>query len=120
MDDYQNNTCVGKYLKEIYERRIPKNLSGLPKKGGKKYAEPEFNRTKSYGGQFHFDYPGLEDKVIFGLGGRGGQAILIDVENSRIVTINSMHYNNGRNKYNVRKLLIDPIKNGRKINWKLN
>jgi hypothetical protein len=31
-----------------------------------------------------------------------------------------MHYNNGRNKYNVRKLLIDPIKNGRKINWKLN
>ena len=116
MDDYQNNTCVGKYLKEIYERRIPKNLSGLPKQGGKKYAEPEFNRTKSYGGQFHFDYPGLEDKVIFGLGGRGGQAILIDVENSRIVAINSMHYNNGRNKYNVKKLLIDPIKNGRKIN----
>jgi hypothetical protein len=26
MDDYQNGTCVGKYLKEIYERRIPKNL----------------------------------------------------------------------------------------------
>ena len=116
MDDYQNDTCVGKYLKKIYEKRIPKNLLGLPTKGGKKYAEPEFNRTKSYGGQFHFDYPGLEDKVIFGLGGRGGQAILIDVENSRIVAINSMHYNNGRNKYNVKKLLIDPIKNGRKIN----
>ena len=116
MDDYQNDTCVGKYLKKIYEKRIPKNLLGLPTKGGKKYTEPEFNRTKSYGGQFHFDYPGLEDKVIFGLGGRGGQAILIDVENSRIVAINSMHYNDGRNKYNVKKLLIDPIKNGRKIN----
>ena len=62
------------------------------------------------------DFPGLKDKVIFGLGGRGGQAILIDVENSRIVAINSMHYNNGRNKYNVKKLLIDPIKNGIKIN----
>ena len=37
MDDYQNDTCVGKYLKEIYERRIPKNLLGLPKQGGKKY-----------------------------------------------------------------------------------
>ena len=24
MDDYQNDTCVGKYLKEIYKRRIPK------------------------------------------------------------------------------------------------
>ena len=116
MDDYQNDTCVGKYLKKIYEKRISKNLSGLPTKGGKNYTEPEFNRTKSYGGQFHFDYPGLEDKVIFGLGGRGGQAILIDVENSRIVAINSKHYNDGRNKYNVKKLLIDPIKNGRKIN----
>ena len=28
MDDYQNDTCVGKYLKEIHERRIPKNLDG--------------------------------------------------------------------------------------------
>ena len=114
MDDYQNNTCVGKYLKEIHERRIPKNLHGKMQAGGnKKYAEPEFNRTKSYGGQFHFDYPGLEDKVIFGLGGRGGNAILIDVENSRIVVINSIQYNNGKYKYNVKKLLLDPIKNGR-------
>ena len=24
MDDYQNNTCVGKYLKEIYNRKISK------------------------------------------------------------------------------------------------
>ena len=117
MDDYQNNTCVGKYLKEIHERRIPKNLDGKMQAGGnKKYAEPEFNRTKSYGGQFHFDYPGLKNRVVFGLGGRGGQAILIDVENSRIVVINSIHYNDGKYKYNVKKLLIDPIKNGRKIN----
>ena len=117
MDDYQNNTCVGKYLKEIHERRIPKNLDGkMQAVGNKKYAEPEFNRTKSYGGQFHFDYPGLKNRVVFGLGGRGGNAILIDVENSRIVVINSIQYNDGKYKYNVKKLLIDPIKNGRKIN----
>ena len=117
MDDYQNNTCVGKYLKEIHERRIPKNLDGKMQAGGnKKYAEPEFNRTKSYGGQFHFDYPGLKNRIVFGLGGRGGNAILIDVENSRIVVINSIQYNDGKYKYNVKKLLIDPIKNGRKIN----
>ena len=48
MDDYQNDTCVGKYLKEIYERRIPK--------GSKEKEEPLFNRTKSYGGQFHMDF----------------------------------------------------------------
>jgi len=106
MDDYQNNTCVGKYLKEIHKRRIPKKYNE------NKY-EPEFNRTKSYGGQFHFDYPGLKNKVIFGMGGYGGQAILIDMENSRIVVLNSLHYNNGKYKYNVKKLLINPIKKGR-------
>ena len=102
MDDYQNDTCVGKYLKTIYERRIPKNKT-----------EPGFNRSKSYGGQFHMDYPGLKDRVVFGFGGYGGNAILIDVEKSRIVVVNSIHYNNEKFKYSVRKLLIDPIKKGK-------
>jgi len=106
MDDYQNDTCVGKYLKEIHKRRVPKKYNE------NKY-EPEFNRTKSYGGYFHMDYPGLKNKVIFGMGGYGGQAILIDMENSRIVVLNSLHYNNGKYKYNVKKLLIDPIKKGK-------
>ena len=105
MDDYQNDTCVGKYLKEIHKRRIPK--------GSKEKKEPEFNRTKSYGGQFHMDYPGLKDRVVFGMGGYGGQAILIDVEKSRIVVLNSLHYNNKKFKYSVKKLLIDPIKKGK-------
>ena len=51
--------------------------------------------------------------IIFGLGGFGGQAILIDMENSRIVVLNSVHYNNDKYKYNVKKLLIDPIKKGK-------
>ena len=106
MDDYQNNTCVGKYLKEIHKRRIPKNYN-------ENKHEPEFNRTRSYGGQFHMDYPGLKNRVIFGFGGYGGNAILIDVENSRIVVLNSLHFNNKRFKYSVKKLLIDPIKNGK-------
>ena len=106
MDDYQNDTCVGKYLKEIHKRRIPKNYN-------KEKNEPHFNRTKSYGGQFHMDYPGLKDRVVFGFGGYGGNAILIDVENSRIVVLNSLHYNNKRFKYSVKKLLINPIKKGK-------
>ena len=106
MDDYQNDTCVGKYLKEIHKRRVPKNYNEHKK-------EPAFNRTKSYGGQFHMDYPGLKDRVVFGFGGYGGNAILIDVENSRIVVLNSLHYNNERFKYNHKKLLIDPIKKGK-------
>ena len=108
MDDYQNNTCVGKYLKEIYDRRIPKgSLQGVK-------SEPSFNRTKSYGGQFHFDYPGIKNKIVFGMGGRSGQAILIDMEDSRILVINSIHFNEDRYKFNVKKLLIDPIKKGEK------
>ena len=103
MDDYQSDTCVGRYLKEIHKRRISK--------GGAD--EPGFNSTRSYGGQFHMDYPGLKNRVVFGLGGFGGQAILIDVENSRIVVLNSLHYNNDKFRYNVKKLLIDPIKNGK-------
>ena len=110
MDDYQNDTCVGKYLKEIYSKRIPKSIN--PNDDNK--VEPRFNRTSSYGGQFHLDYPGLKDKIVFGMGGYGGKAILIDVEDSRIVVLNSLHYNNDRYKYNHKKLLIDPIKYGKK------
>ena len=106
MDDYQNKTCVGKYLKEIYDRRIPKG-----KLVGHK-GEPTYNRTKSYGGQFHLDWPGLKDKIVFGMGGRSGQVVLIDMENSRIIVINSIHFNEDRFKYNVKKILIDPIKKG--------
>ena len=107
MDDYQNDTCVGKYLKEIYDRKIPK--------GAKEFKnEPGFNKTHSYGGQFHLDYPGLKNKVVFGMGGRSGQAVLIDMEDSRIIVINSIHYNKDRYKYNVKKLLINPIKKGEK------
>ena len=109
MDDYQKQNCVGKYLKEIYDRRIPKkvDMSGKGKTG-----EPQFNRTYSYGGQFHLDYPGLKDKIVFGMGGYGGKAILIDVEDSRIVILHSQHFNNKGFNYDVKKLLIDPIKKG--------
>ena len=40
------------------------------------------------------DFPGLKDKIIFGMGGYGGNMILIDAENSRILVVNSLHYNN--------------------------
>ena len=107
MDDYQKQNCVGKYLKEIYERRIPKNINHDGDK-----SEPLFNRTYSYGGQFHLDYPGLKDKIVFGMGGYGGKAILINVEDSRIVILHSQHYNHKKFKYNHKKLLINPIFKG--------
>ena len=38
--------------------------------------------SKSYGGQFHFDYTGFKNRNIFGLDGAYGQSILIDMDNS--------------------------------------
>ena len=100
VDDWQKDTCVGKYLKTIYKNRIKKGSVDEPKK----------NPTKSYGGQFHMDVSGLKNRKMFVMDGYGGQAIWIDVEESIIVVLNSMHYNNGRYKFNHKKLLIDPIK----------
>ncbi len=40
------------------------------------------------------------------------ERILINVENSRILVVNSLHYNNKQFKYNHKKLLLDPFKNG--------
>lgn len=100
MRDLQNDTCVGQYLNRIFQNRLPK---------GSEANEPAFNSTMSYGGQFHFDYPGLEGRYIFGMGGYGGQAILIDPETSRIVTLHSAHFNNTQYRYNVENLLIRPF-----------
>ena len=107
LNDWQSGNCVGNYLKRIYAKRIPKNLMGQ-----KDRVEPEFNRTNAYGGQFHFEYPGLEEKPVIGMGGYGGQAILIDPENSRIVIVHSLHFNDAEFKYDHTSLLIDPIKKG--------
>ena len=101
VDDWQKDTCVGKYLKTIYKNRIKKGNVG----------EPQKNPTKSYGGQFHMDVSGLKNRKMFVMGGYGGQSIWIDVEESIIVVLNSMHYNHGRYRYNHKKLLVDPFKN---------
>jgi len=92
LDDWKNNTCVGKYLKTINERKISKN-------------HKERKPTKSYGGQFHFDYSGFKNRNIFGLDGAYGQSILIDMDNSKIVSVNSIHTN-----YNWQKIALSALK----------
>jgi len=89
MDDWNNNTCAGKYLKTIYERRIKKNIQGYEQ------AASVAGRTKKYGGQFHFDLDGLKKRKILGMDGMGGQQIIIDFEKKRIIVLNTLdqHYN---------------------------
>ena len=89
MDDWNNNTCAGKYLKTIYERRINKNITGYEQ------AAAVAGYTRKYGGQFHFDFVGLKKRKILGMAGMGGQEIIIDFEKKRIIVVNTLdqHYN---------------------------
>jgi len=96
LDDWNNDTCVGKYLKTIYENRIPKNDNPSNFGTGKK--------AQSYGGFFHTDFSGI-DRPILGMSGYAGQTMVIDPERSRIVVINAVH-----NDYNWKKIVYSVIK----------
>lgn len=100
MDDWNNDTCVGKYLKNIHKRRIAKNHD-FP------YELDDINNyTKSYGGQFHFDVIGIENREIIGMSGFAGQNIVIDPKNNKIIVINSKYKN-----YNWKEIVYERIKN---------
>ena len=99
MDDWHNDTCAGKYLKTIYENRVQK-------KDNTKHATDVGLYTKSYGGQIHFDIFGIDKKrKILGLSGFAGQQILIDLDNKRIIVVNSLYRN-----YNWKKIVHSVIK----------
>jgi len=93
MDHWNNDTCVGKYLKTIYEQRINKFKKSYNGDRSGQFDVAMF--TKKYGGQFHFDIIGLSKRKILGMSGFGGQNIIIDFEKERIIVVNSRdrHYN---------------------------
>ena len=100
MEDWNNDTCAGKYLKTIYDRRIEKadNVKDPDDVG---------LYTEKYGGQFHFDIFGLKKtRKILGMSGFAGQQILIDVDNKKIIVVNSLYRN-----YNWKKIVYKKIKN---------
>ena len=102
LDDWHNDTCAGKYLKTIYERRIKK-------KDNTKEPDDVGLYTKTYGGQFHFDIFGLKKtRKIIGMDGFAGQQILIDLDNKRIIVVNSLYKN-----YNWKKIVYSVIKKGK-------
>lgn len=88
MDDWNNDTCAGKYLKAMYKQRIDKQH----KKSVYGWARDNGYRTwysKSYGGQFHFDLVGLTNRKILSMAGLAGQNIHIDFDAKRIIVINT-------------------------------
>lgn len=108
MIDWQESTCVGQYLKEVYERRENKSKNEWIWDDRPRDRPSRRGFSKTYGGQFHFDYVGMENRPIIGMDGYGGQSILIDPDNSRIVVVNTAHTN-----YNWYELVYQPIKTGK-------
>ena len=88
LDHWNNNTCVGKYLKTMYENRVEKNEGIRTKLKGNHMV------TQSYGGQFHFDPIGINDRPILMMDGAYGQQVVIDFNHNKIITVHSTdrHY----------------------------
>ena len=100
LDDWNQETCVGQYLKSLAANKIPQKRF-IEKHKGNRFS------AKSYAGQFHLDYLGLEGKNIFGMTGYGGQTIMIDFDANRIITISTVHTD-----YDFEGLVLKPLKNG--------
>ena len=107
LDDWQNDTCVGKYLKTIFDNRIDKENDKRRKEGKK----VQWVQARGYAGQFQTHYKGISKKrPVMGMHGRGGQHIVIDFERSRIIVTNSVYDN-----FNYKKIVYSVIKKGK---WK--
>ena len=98
MNHWKNDTCVGKYLKTMYENRVDRQYDEYSKfKGNHRSAQ-------TYGGQFLWDAVGLEDRPILMMDGAWGQQVVIDFDNNRIITAHSTDRH-----YDYHKLIYVPL-----------
>ena len=107
LGDWQNDTCEGKYLKDIYKARMRKDIpdSNFQKALREhKFPNKSYN---SYAGYFHTDlYKVPKTRSIMAMDGFGGQMIVIDFDFGRIVVTNSIY-----SDYNWKKIVRDVIAN---------
>ena len=102
LNDWQKDTCVGKYLKTIFENRISKDNDKKRQRGDR----TQWNFASGYAGQFQTHYKGISKKrAVMGMHGRSGQHIVIDFERSRIVVTNALYED-----FNYKKIVYDSIK----------
>jgi len=115
LEDWEKDTCEGKYLKEIFKRQMPKDRPDANFQRGlkeHKYPNKSFN---NYGGFFHTRLWNVAaDRHIIAMDGFGGQMIWIDFDNGRIVVTNAIY-----NNYNWQKIVRDVIRKGKisSNNW---
>ena len=105
MRDYQDKTCVGKYLIDSQKQAAQWNKY-------RPYTDDAnlwlHLYAKKYGSQFYFDFHGMKDRNIMSTEGYLGQNILIDLDNSRIVVTNS-----AATAWDVQTYMLNVIKDGK-------
>ena len=105
MRDYQDKTCVGKYLIDSQKQAAQWNKY-------RPYTDDAnlwlHLYAKKYGAQFYFDFHGMEGRNIMATDGYLGQNMLIDLDNSRIVITNSAAV-----AWNVETYMLNVIKDGK-------
>jgi len=91
MNHWKNDTCVGKYLKTMYENRVDRQHD---MKHEYRNNDGNHNAAQTYGGQFLWDAIDLEDRPILMMDGAYGQQVVIDFDNNKIITVHSTdrHY----------------------------
>ena len=100
LQDWKNDTCVGKFLKDIYKSRVKK---------GKNNMGDGF--STSYAGFFHTNYPNTRDTVM-GMDGYGGIALLINFDDDRIIYTHAVQRN-----YNYKKIVMKAVRDGKFSKW---
>tara|TARA_B100000676_G_C17964237_1_gene779369 strand:- start:552 stop:1301 length:750 start_codon:yes stop_codon:yes gene_type:complete len=95
LNDWNSDTCIGNYLKDVYANRVSKGAFNV----GDGYSQ-------SYAGFFHTNYPGISDTVM-GMDGYGGVAVLINFDDNRIVYTHAVHRN-----YDYKSLVLKAVDEG--------
>ena len=98
LDDWKQDNCVGRYLKDVYANRI--------KKSSKQQKNTGWGRARAYAGFFHTDYRGVDDRVM-GMDGFGGISMLINFDENRIVYAHAV-----ARDYNEKALIFEMIARG--------
>lgn len=99
IEEWQNDSCIGKYLKDMIEIAERQNVDY--RRGFR------LDKADRYGGFFWTHYDGMRDRNILGMDGYGGQALLIDFDERRVVSANSIH-----NDYDWTGLVYHGIRDG--------
>lgn len=105
MLDYQNETCVGRYLREA-QSQAKKWYKYRPNRDNAHWWL--HNYAKKYSAQFYFDFHTMNGRNIMATEGFNGQNMLIDLDNSRIVVTNS-----AATGWDIKKYMLNVIKDGK-------